>query len=122
MGFAEFYDYTSSYPEEGKNEEVAKGEEEIDITQLDDAGYQLTLPSGATIGHRSLMRYYRQNLTNDRALVPHKMNTRVQSHYKTFGWVGLSKPEAKMKARDGSSCEKFSKNYGCGLACKETTR
>ena len=57
--FAEFYDYTSSYPEEGKNEEVAKGEEEIDITQLDDAGYQLTLPSGATIGHRSLMRYYK---------------------------------------------------------------
>jgi len=98
--FAEFYDYTSSYPEEGKNEEAAKGEEEIDITQLDDAGYQLTLPSGATIGHRSLMRYYRQNLTNDRALVPHKMNTRIQSHYKTFGWVGLSKPEAKMKARD----------------------
>ena len=57
--FAEFYDYTSSYPEEGKNEEAAKGEEEIDITELDDAGYQLTLPSGATIGHRSLMRYYR---------------------------------------------------------------
>ena len=28
--FAEFYDYTPSYPEEGKNEEVTDGEEEVD--------------------------------------------------------------------------------------------
>jgi len=66
---------------------------------LDDSGYELVLPSGAKIGHRSLLRYYRQNLVNDRALVLHK-NNRIQHHYQSFGWVGLSKPEAKKKARD----------------------
>ena len=33
---------------------------ELDI--LEDNGFQLTLPSGATIGHRSLLRYFRQSV------------------------------------------------------------
>jgi len=101
--FADFYDYSSSYPDEEKerNEEcTTKPDGEVDLTRLDDTGYELVLPSGAKVGHRSLMRYYRQSLTNDRALVPLRANNKIQSHYKTFGWVGLSKPEAKMKARD----------------------
>ena len=139
--YADFYDYSSSYPdnENDENEETKpNSESDVDLTRLDDTGYELTLPSGAKVGHRSLMRYYRyvaliqgldyslswgssglncssfpefhandhicmynyfntfrQNLTNERALVPHKM-TKIQSHYKTFGWIGLSKPEAKM--------------------------
>merc|ERR1719167_983146 len=40
-----------------------------------------------------------KNLVNDRALVLHK-NNKIQHHYQSFGWVGLSKPEAKKKARD----------------------
>ena len=38
--------------------------------------------------------HFRQNLVNDRALVLHK-NNKIQHHYQSFGWVGLSKPEAK---------------------------
>ena len=59
--FADFYDYSSSYPdEENDNEDRrAKPDDEIDLTTLDDSGYELVLPSGATIGHRSLLRYYR---------------------------------------------------------------
>ena len=34
-------------------------DDEIDLDQLDDTGYELVLPSGAKIGHRSLFRYYR---------------------------------------------------------------
>lgn len=101
--FADFYDYSSSYPDEQNDESEdrrGKPDDEIDLNQLDDSGYELVLPSGAKIGHRSLFRYYRQSLTNDRALVPHKTNTNIQHHYQTFGWMGLSKPEAKMKARD----------------------
>ena len=33
---------------------------------LDDTGYELVLPSGARVGHRSLVRYYRQSLNPDR--------------------------------------------------------
>ena len=59
--FADFYDYSSSYPEEENDNEDrrAKPDDEIDLTTLDDSGYELVLPSGATIGHRSLLRYYR---------------------------------------------------------------
>ena len=128
--FADFYDYSSSYPDEENNdneERKARLDEEIDLNMLDDSGYELVLPSGAKIGHRSLLRYYRyvfvalrtfgsgkienrillqnlyfftilhfrQNLVNDRALVLHKNNNKIQHHYQSFGWVGLSKPEAK---------------------------
>ena len=29
---------------------------EVKLDELDDSGFQLTLPSGATVGHRSLVR------------------------------------------------------------------
>ena len=60
--FADFYDYTSSYPEGQEPMDDADGGEEdgeVDVDTIDDAGYELVLPSGAKIGHRSLMRYYR---------------------------------------------------------------
>ena len=60
--FADFYDYSTSYPDEENNdneERKARLDEEIDLNMLDDSGYELVLPSGAKIGHRSLLRYYR---------------------------------------------------------------
>jgi pre-60S factor REI1 len=53
--YSEFYDYTSSYPDA----EAADGDEEAPIAELDDSAYELTLPSGTVIGHRSLLRYYK---------------------------------------------------------------
>ena len=44
------YDYSASYPD-AKNPE-----EELDLNSLDDTGFQLVLPSGAKVGHRSLVR------------------------------------------------------------------
>ena len=59
--FADFYDYSSSYPsaEDANENEQDAGEVELDLTRLDDTGYELVLPSGAKVGHRSLVRYYR---------------------------------------------------------------
>ncbi|KAG7194356.1 uncharacterized protein KQ657_004568 [Scheffersomyces spartinae] len=37
------------------------------IVQIDKTGVELTLPSGSRIGHRSMARYYRQNLPLTRA-------------------------------------------------------
>lgn len=57
LEYSYYYDYSSSYlDDDGINE---KPEEEISIPILEDTDFQLVLPSGATIGHRSLMRYYR---------------------------------------------------------------
>ena len=60
--YAVFYDYTASYPEGQRRPDGSLGEdedEEVELEGLDDTGYELTLPSGSKVGHRSLMRYYK---------------------------------------------------------------
>ena len=58
--YADYYDYSASYPE---GEEVdADPDAEVELNRLDDDCFELVLPSGAKIGHRSLARYYRQSL------------------------------------------------------------
>ena len=53
--YTDFYDYSSSYPDQ----QESNADEEVSIPFLDGSDFQLVLPSGATVGHRSLMRYYR---------------------------------------------------------------
>uniref|UniRef100_H3C636 Uncharacterized protein n=1 Tax=Tetraodon nigroviridis TaxID=99883 RepID=H3C636_TETNG len=51
----------------------------------------MTLPSGAKIGHRSLMRYYKQRFGAERAVVPsHNRSAvgRVLRQYRALGWGG----------------------------------
>lgn len=101
--FADFYDYSKSYPEDQDPEQQADEDKdmEVDVNTLDDSGYELMLPSGAKIGHRSLMRYYKQSLNPDRQVVLRKANQKVLDHYKSFGGLnGLTYKEAKTKARD----------------------
>jgi len=51
----------------------------------------LIVHPGATIGHRSLLRYYRQNLKSDsRKLVNTSSVSRVLAQYKALGWTGTS--------------------------------
>lgn len=54
--YANFYDYSSSYPADQQEQNT---DEEVSIPVLDGSDFQLVLPSGALIGHRSLLRYYR---------------------------------------------------------------
>lgn len=104
--YADFYDYTTSYPEGCAPDAAMEGgggeeEEEVDIDHLDDGGYQLVLPSGATIGHRSLMRYYRQGVPADRSVVVRSKMSSVLGHYRSYGWVSAtSAADAKKKAAD----------------------
>jgi pre-60S factor REI1 len=53
LEYSDYYDYSSSYPEEGNVDD------EVEENIITDSGFELVLPSGATIGHRSLYRYYR---------------------------------------------------------------
>lgn len=86
--YADFYDYSSSYPD-ANNEEVDT-EEEVAVSELDGSDYQLVLPSGVTIGHRSLMRYYRQSVNPNKAVVVSKKGDRklhkVLATYRALGW------------------------------------
>ena len=65
--YADFYDYTSSYPDGEKGDE---GDEEVEVDAIDDDGFELVLPSGAKVGHRSLARYYKQSLNPGNTLFP----------------------------------------------------
>jgi len=74
MEVVEFYDFTSSYPDaddddnwvlvsddddEAENEE---SEEFLKEGMIYEEDMELVLPSGKRLGHRSLQRYYKQNL------------------------------------------------------------
>lgn len=92
LELSDFYDFSSSYPdyegggsgsEDGKEWEDVSGDEDDDADtevgddaeegesgarmpsnglRYGDSEYELVLPSGARLGHRSLARYYRQTL------------------------------------------------------------
>ncbi len=59
LEYSRFYDFTASYPDADGGEGGEEGEDAVELNQIDDSGYELVLPSGARVGHRSLMRYYR---------------------------------------------------------------
>lgn len=101
LEYEDFYDYRSSYPDykekpTGKDED----EEDVDIEQLVVDGYELVLPSGATVGHRSLKIYYKQNLPQRRVGRSNAALPRILAQYKALGWTGTTTVAAKQKAKD----------------------
>ncbi|XP_045455421.1 zinc finger protein 622 isoform X3 [Melitaea cinxia] len=100
--YADYYDYSASYPnQEGENMDVDEEVEEPETLEGDD--FQLVLPSGVTVGHRNLMRYYKQNISqNSQALVKksdRKLH-RVLGMYRALGWAPKEQAAAAKKARD----------------------
>ncbi|XP_055913892.1 cytoplasmic 60S subunit biogenesis factor ZNF622 [Eupeodes corollae] len=98
--YTEFYDYSSSYPD---NKEDMDIDEEFVPDLLEGDEYQLVLPSGAVIGHRSLLRYYKQRLNPNRAVTVHKSDRKlhkVLSQYRSLGWTATEQKAAARKARD----------------------
>nr|XP_033791130.1 zinc finger protein 622 isoform X2 [Geotrypetes seraphini] len=93
LEFADFYDFRASYPDhkEGDtemHETLSAGEKSV---AYDEESMELILPSGAKIGHRSLMRYYKQRFGLQRAVVVSKNQRvvgRVLQQYKALGWTG----------------------------------
>lgn len=114
--YAEFYDYSSSYPDA----ENGDADAEVEIPELDDSDYQLVLPSGNVIGHRSLIRYYKQNLNPNRAVaVPKKEKLRkVLLQYRALGWTETQKDIAIKKARDIKYMQRIQAKYSTQLQFK----
>ncbi|NXI63646.1 ZN622 protein, partial [Anseranas semipalmata] len=92
LEFADFYDFRSSYPDhkEGQDAEVSgelPAEKEL---EYDDDTMELILPSGARVGHRSLMRYYKQRFGLSRTVAVAKNKKavgRVLQQYRALGWT-----------------------------------
>uniref|UniRef100_UPI003B82F1A6 cytoplasmic 60S subunit biogenesis factor ZNF622 n=1 Tax=Salminus brasiliensis TaxID=930266 RepID=UPI003B82F1A6 len=96
LEFADFYDFRSSYPDakEGDDVEMKDGELPDEKTvEFDDDTLELTLPSGAKVGHRSLLRYYKQRFGAPKAVaLAHNQRAvgRVLKQYRALGWGGES--------------------------------
>lgn len=96
LEYADFYDYTTSYPDDG-------AEDVIPDVSLEGDEWQLVLPSGVTVGHRSLNRYYRQNLRPERPAVhgrSQKAIHRLMHEYRSLGWKETPERLAQRNARD----------------------
>lgn len=100
--YADFYDYSASYPD--ANEDGVNADAEVDVPELEGNEYQLVLPSGAVIGHRSLMRYYKQSIDPNRAVVVvdkgHKKLHKVLATYRALGWSPAQQEASARRARD----------------------
>lgn len=77
-------------------------DEDVKPELLDGDEYQLVLPSGAVIGHRSLLRYYKQRLNPGRALVPKENRKlhKVLHAYRSLGWTTTQQTAVARNARD----------------------
>ncbi|XP_022906749.2 cytoplasmic 60S subunit biogenesis factor ZNF622-like [Onthophagus taurus] len=115
--YADFYDYSSSYPDQEENDSNS----EVSIPELDDSDFQLVLPSGAVIGHRSLMRYYRQSINPNRAVVVAKNEKKlhkVLASYRALGWSETDQKAAAKKARDLHHMKRLQSKYNMVLGCR----
>lgn len=119
--YTDFYDYSSSYPDESK-ENV---DEEVDIEKLDGSDFQLVLPSGAVLGHRSLFRYYKQRFSTQSAVMATKNETRpgpkvckLLAHYRSSGWAVVQPEQVKKRARDIQYVQKLQKKWEMKLGVK----
>lgn len=114
--YAQFYDYSSSYPDA----EIGDPDAEVEIPELDDSNYQLVLPSGSIIGHRSLFIYYKQNLNPNRAVALSKSAKlrKVLSQYRALGWSETQKEAVVKKARDIKYMERVQAKYSTQLQFK----
>lgn len=114
--YAEFYDYSSSYPDA----EIGDPDTEVEIPELDDSDYQLVLPSGSIIGHRSLFKYYKQNLNPNRAVTVSKSTKlrKILSQYRALGWAETQKEAVVKKARDIKYMERVQAKYSTQLQFK----
>lgn len=109
--YADFYDYSSS------DAQKESFDEEVISSLLEDSDFELVLPSGATIGHRSLALYYKQNLKPVTADNEKKVK-RVLQHYKALGYLGAKGPAAVKKARDVVFMQRVKSRYNLKLSVK----
>ncbi|XP_060630657.1 cytoplasmic 60S subunit biogenesis factor ZNF622 [Anolis sagrei] len=92
LEFADFYDFRSSYPDYQEDDDVEMSDEVPSGKNLEynEETMQLILPSGVSIGHRSLMRYYKQRFGSSRAVAVSKNKHaigRVLKQYRALGWT-----------------------------------
>jgi pre-60S factor REI1 len=92
LEFSDFYDFSSSYPDAEHGDDNASSESEVSLPEsaltVSETTGELCLPSGAKIGHRSLRRYYQQQLRPEQVKHNEIVVRGLMTDYKLLGWSG----------------------------------
>ncbi|EFX85155.1 putative zinc finger protein [Daphnia pulex] len=112
LEYSDFYDYSTSYPDGGD------ANEEVEPNVINDLGFELVLPSGSTIGHRSLNRYYRQKLNPNPRPVPTRAAIQHGNYFKALGWTTSTKEIVEKKVRDITFMRKMFLKNQLGVSVK----
>lgn len=101
LEYADFYDFSSSYPDYNPDEENCSDEiqgKENTLT-VNEQTLELCLPSGAKIGHRNMHHIYKQNLPRERSRHA-KVIQSIMADYKAIGWHGTIGSVSRQKVKD----------------------
>lgn len=102
--YADFYTYNDVEDNYESGSDVSNEEEEAQ-NFVDNENYELVLPSGSRIGHRSLFRYYKQNFghRNLQLKEQQQKSNLFKDKYKALGFGDsnkLSRNEIQSKRKD----------------------
>ena len=101
LEYADFYDFSSSYPDYNPDEGIEGDEiQGRDSTlAVNEQTLELCLPSGAKIGHRNMRHIYKQNLPPERSHHSQVIQS-IMADYKALGWHGTIASAARQKVKD----------------------
>lgn len=122
LEFSDFYDFTGSYPDaepsgKGGSSDVEVNVEDGALTVSEETG-ELCLPSGAKAGHRSLKRFYRQNLRPEQVKRNEVVVQGLMADYKSLGWSGSIGEAHRLKVQNLQMKNKFQSRQKLKLGVK----
>lgn len=120
LEYMQFYDYSSSYPDAKDADPDTESPRQSMI--LDDEGYELKLPSGKVIGHRALVRYYKQNLNLEPVTVTKNSGEKLRKlllQYRALGDSEMQMEAAQRRARDVKYLQRIQTKYSTQLQIKQ---
>ncbi|CAG9822521.1 unnamed protein product [Phaedon cochleariae] len=119
--YADFYDYSKSYPD--ADTENIDTDEEVAVPELEGSDYQLVLPSGVIVGHRSLMKYYKQSLNPTKVVSTsnNKKLHKVLAQYRSLGWTETQQAAAARRAKDLHYMKRMQSKYSMKLGMKNNS-
>ncbi|XP_039265403.2 cytoplasmic 60S subunit biogenesis factor ZNF622-like [Styela clava] len=121
LEYADFYEFGDD-EEENDVEMDSEGEEDDDnvSADIDIQDLELVLPSGSSIGHRSLMRYYKQNFppVERHTSKKQKRLARLIAQYKAIGWHSSSASDISRAQKDMAYLRTMKSKFRLKLSMK----
>lgn len=115
LEYADFYDFGDETMDDDDEDDR---EISTDAADVDGQDLELVLPSGATIGHRNLLKYYKQNFPTIQRQTSSKQKSlaRLVSQYRAIGWHGSTSSQISRAQKDLAFVKSLKSKYMLKLA------